>query len=117
MYIEVILCLGAVLLLVHLGHRLRRTLWSPAPWAPSALAVIPAQGDGDQLEQAVKGLLWLRSSHQAGLSILIADAGLNPGGQHLAQLLAKDHEVLLCPLEEVPAFLGQMVKDDFADSR
>jgi hypothetical protein len=63
------------------------------PVAGPTLAVIPARGNGEALEQTVAGLLWLR---RAGLwrgTIIIQDRGLTPEGLALARQLSRKDEV------------------------
>ena len=60
------------------------------PGGCAARMVVDAKGDGDGLEQTVKGLLWLR---RAGLwrgEIVIKDRGLDPEGAALARMLAEE---------------------------
>lgn len=51
-------------------------------------ALIPGQGDGDSLEQAVRALIWLRGLGLLDCPIIIADLGLTHEGRELALRLA-----------------------------
>ena len=78
-----------------------RLLLPVGTWGP-AYAVVPASGDGAGLEQAVKGLLWLRGAGLAQFTVVIADGGLDPAGRALASALMNGRQgVLLCPAEQL----------------
>lgn len=53
-----------------------------------SVTVLPAAGDGEALEQALNGLLWLRDGGLLKGRILIADCGLSAAGKALAVALA-----------------------------
>lgn len=48
-------------------------------------AVVPARGGGDGLEEALRGVLWLRSGTGGRWPVVIADCGLDESGRRLAQ--------------------------------
>ena len=65
-------------------------------------AVLPASGDGQNLEHDLRGLLWLRQSGMACLRVVIADCGLNDQGRKLAALLSRrEEDVTVCPADRV----------------
>lgn len=105
--LEMVLSLLAVLGLLSLGWLLFGRLLAPGGCAAPVFAIIPAQGDGAALEQAVKELLWLRAGEIARYTVVVADAGLTPDGVAVAQKLAqREPGILLCALDEVPGILG-----------
>ena len=70
-------------------------------------AVVPAAGDGENLEYDVKSLLWLRGGQRARFTIVIADQGLNEMGRAAAgALLARDQGVVVCPMEGLSQYLS-----------
>lgn len=69
-------------------------------------AVVPADGEGEHLEQDVKGLLWLRGGELARFTIVIADNGLDPAGRAVAAaLLADSTGVVVCPGDRLGAYI------------
>ena len=72
--------------------------------------VVQARGDAPELENLLRGALWLRESGTAAADILLVDcglteedAGLDSEGRRLARLLAdREPGVLLCPLAALP---------------
>jgi hypothetical protein len=93
---EVLLAALTVIGLLSLGWSLFGRMLTPV--GPGAVyAVVPASGGGEGLEQTVRGLLWLRGGELAGLTVLVADTGLNEQGRQLAEGLCRQWEqVLLC---------------------
>lgn len=74
-------------------------------------AVIPAVGDGEDLEQTLRHLQWLRSEKLTRFTILVVDAGLTPQGLDTIRALGnKDPTLLFCPAEEATLILQR--KDD-----
>ena len=70
-----------------------------------AVALIPAQGDGEHLEQ-VRSLGALRREQGIFGPVLLVDCGLTEEGRKLCALLAKkDRFVSVCTREEVPGYL------------
>lgn len=55
-----------------------------------AEVTVTGQGDGAELEQAVKGLLWLRRSGLWRGTVLIRDGGLNTKGMAVARRLTQE---------------------------
>ncbi len=88
------------LLWLCLGH-----LLTPAGGC-RVLAVLPGRGDGEDLEQAVKGLLWLREGGLLEGRVLIADCGLDPAGKAIAMALcAQEPGVGLCTADELKHYI------------
>lgn len=73
----------AVLLWWQLGRLLR-----PLP-APGVKILVPAQGDGGQLEQTLRALYWLRGMGLLRGGIVIETEQLTPAGLALAEELAR----------------------------
>lgn len=99
--VEIILATLAVIGLLSLGWSLFGRLLTPVGPNP-VYAVVPASGGGEGLEQTVKGLLWLRSGELAGMTVVVADAGLDEDGRRLAEALCRQLEqVRLCTAAEL----------------
>ena len=102
-----VLALLAAAGLLALGWALFGKLLAPAGADGPVYAVVPAAGDGGGLEQAVKGLLWLRGGDLARFTIVIADSGLDPAGRaRAAALLARDRGIVLCPADRLGAYIS-----------
>ena len=84
--------------LVSLGWLALGALLLPGRCA--ARMVVPARDAGEGLEQAVKGLLWLRRTGMWRGEIVIEDCGLNGDGAALARALAEKDGV--CFSGDVP---------------
>ena len=70
------------------------------------VALIPAQGDGEHLEEQVRSLGALRREQGIFGPVLLVDCGLTEEGRKLCALLAKkDRFVSVCTREEVPGYL------------
>ena len=70
------------------------------------VALIPAQGDGDALEQ-VHTLERMRREQGVLGMILLVDCGLTDEGQRVSRLLAReDRWVALCQMEEIGRYLS-----------
>lgn len=109
--LEMVLSLLAVFGLLSVGWLLFGRVLTPGPLAAPVLAVIPATGDGAALEQAVKGLLWLRAGQARRYTVVIADAGLSSDGAAVAQRLAQREDgIVFCTLSEVPRLLRQVTR-------
>ena len=71
-----------------------------------AVALIPAQGDGERLEEQLRSLGALRREQGIFGPVLLVDCGLTEEGRKLCALLAKkDRFVSVCTREEVPGYL------------
>ena len=64
------------------------------PGGCAARMVVYAEGDGGGLEQAVKGVLWLRRTGLWRGEVVIEDCGLDGDGAALARTLAEENGVL-----------------------
>ena len=81
---------GALLTPVRSGRDTRITL------------VVQARGDAPELENLLRGALWLRESGTAAADILLVDCGLTEEAAALAERLARQCEDLkLCNTEEI----------------
>lgn len=106
--LEVILAFLAVAGLVAIGWLLYGHLLLPAGRAEGAL-ILPGQGDGEELEQALLGALWLRESGLLSGKVVIADCGLTPAGLAAAERLAfGETGVYLCRDGALGALLDEM---------
>ena len=91
---QILLVLLAAVGLLAVGWLIFGTLVTPVAGSGGPVyAVVPASGDGEHLEQDVKGLLWLRG-------------GLSATGRRVAAaLLTGSRGVVLCPLEQLETYL------------
>lgn len=72
-----------------------------------AVALIPAQGDGECLEQQVRAVSLLRREQGVLGTVLVVDCGLSEEGLRLAQLLAReDRWVAVCTKETIGDYLS-----------
>lgn len=105
--LEVILSLLAVAGLLSLSWLLLGRILTPAGNGET-LSLVPGKGDGEDLEQSVRGLLWLRGGDLLTGNVLIVDCGLSPTGRAIATALClREPGVELCPLSEVPVYIKQ----------
>lgn len=105
--LEVILAFLAVAGLAAIGWLFYGHLLLPAGGAEGAL-VLPGQGDGEELEQALLGALWLRESGLFSGKVVIADCGLTPAGLEAAERLTfGEAGVCLCRDEALGALLDK----------
>ena len=103
--LEILLSLLAVTGLISIGWLCFGRLFTPAG-GHQAYTLVPATGDGDDLEQAVNGLLWLRSGELLGGRVVILDCGLTPAGRALAHALCqREAGVEICPLSELSVYI------------
>ena len=63
------------------------------PGDRGARLAVCARGGGEDLEQTVKGLLWLRRTGLWRGELVIEDCGLDEGGAALARALAEENGV------------------------
>lgn len=73
----------------------------------NVIALIPAYGDGAQLEEQVRSLAALGRETGCFSSILLADCGLSDEGRQRAAILAADPRVRLCGPEDIPDILSR----------
>lgn len=105
-WFDLILTLFGVFGLLCLGWMGLGRLLLESPLESRTYAVVSARDDAGDLEQAVRGLLWMRGSGRQRYTVVIADAGLSPAGRQIATMLAnREGQVVLCPLERVGEYL------------
>ena len=106
--LEVVLSLLAVMGLLSLGWLTFGHLLTPAGTGRCCV-VIPAQGAGNGLEQAVTGMLWLRAGGLMNAPILVADWRLDEEGRAVAAALClREPEIGLCPASELSVYIKQI---------
>lgn len=65
-------------------------------------AVVWGTGAGEELEQRVRGLMWLQSCGVLRCTVVLADAGLSRAGRELAVHLERQYPTLvLCTRREL----------------
>ena len=103
--VEIILATLAVIGLLSLGWSLFGRMLTPVGPGP-VYAVVPASGGGEGLEQTVRSLLWLQGGELAGVTVVVADMGLDEDGRRLAEALCRQSEqVQLCAAAELPRII------------
>lgn len=100
--VTAVLCvLGLTGFLWWLIGRLLRPLPGQSAWI-----LLPGRGDGAELEQSVRGFIWLRSLGLVKCPILIADLGLTREGRNVAlRLCARWPGVVLWPGSDLYGYL------------
>ena len=69
--------------------------------------LLPAQGDGENLEQQVRQLSRLRYEQGVLGMVLVVDCGLSEEGRKLAKVLSReDRWVSVCKKEEIGSYLS-----------
>ena len=72
------------------------------------VALVPAQGDGEALEQQVNALALLRREQGVFEMILLVDCGLSEEGLKISRMLAKrDRWVAVCRKDEIGSYLAE----------
>ena len=84
---DVLLTAICVLGLAFLAWWLLGRMFRPIA-EPCCRALIPGRGGGEELEQAVRALIWLRGLGLLNCPIVIADVDLTPQGREIALRLA-----------------------------
>ena len=80
--------------------------WIRRPAKRSAMALIPAQGSGGDLQEQVYTLTGFSRDHGIIGSILVVDCGLDEEGQTLCRILQRENRwVTLCRPEDVAGYL------------
>lgn len=103
--LEVILSLLAVVGLLSLSWLLLGHILTPAGNGET-VSLVPGQGDGEDLEQAVRGLLWLRGGGLLTGSVVIVDCGLSPEGRAIAAALCvREPGVEVWPLSQLSVYI------------
>ncbi len=103
---------GLVALLASIGLAsimwtvVRAVLYAGPERRKGVVALLPAAGAGEGLEEQVKTLGALRSERELFGMVLVVDCGLTEEGRKLARRLARqDRWVSLCRQDEVADFL------------
>jgi len=70
-------------------------------------ALLPAQGNGDNLEEQIRLLHNLRREQNMFGRTLLVDCGLTEEGRKLAELLARNHRwITLCGTDDLGSYLS-----------
>ncbi len=104
MFIQITLCALLILGFAWLLRMLGCTLLTPVRSSRDArlTLVIRARGDAPELENLLRGALWLRGSGTVAADILLVDCGLTEEAAALVERLARRCEDLkLCNTEEI----------------
>ncbi len=103
--VEVLLALFSVLGLLSLSWLLLGHILTPADGG-KVCAVIPAKGGGEDLEQSVRGVLWLKGGGLLPGRVVIVDCGLDADGRALAEALLRQEPLLeVCALENLEEYI------------
>ena len=103
--LEVVLSLLAVVGLMSLGWLSFGHLLVPSG-GEGIWALIPGRGDGGDLEQQVRSLLWLRGGGLLSGNIVILDWDLTPGGRAVAAALClREPGIDLCPAARLMEYI------------
>lgn len=114
-FLEILLSLLAVAGLLGLGWLCFARVLRPMG-GRHAVTILPAEGEGEELEQALTGLFWLRGAGFTVGRVVIVDRGLTRQGVALAQVLAQQEPgVYLCPREELGDRLEDLWEDQDAE--
>ena len=104
---------GLVALLASIGLAsifwtiIRAVLYAGPDRRNSVVALLPAAGGGEGLEEQVKTRRALRGEQELFGMVLLVDCGLNEEGRKLAKLLVRqDRWVSLCRQEEIAVYLA-----------
>ena len=104
MVIQITLCVLLILGFAWLLSMLGCALLTPVRSGRDTriTLVVQARGDAPELENLLRGALWLRESGTAAADILLVDCGLTEEAAALAERLARQCEDLkLCNTEEI----------------
>ncbi len=112
--LEVILALLSVAGLMSLSWLLMGHILTPAG-SERTVSLVPGTGDGETLEQSVRGLLWLRGGGLLAGNVLIVDCGLTPAGKAIAAALClREPGVECCPASELSVYIKQQTAEGVA---
>lgn len=82
-----------------------RLLTPPLGTAP-ALVLLPARGDGEDLDLAVSHLIWLQGGRITRFSIVLVDLGLTEQGRaRVLALMERDPTLRCCLPEALPELM------------
>ena len=85
----------------------KAVLYPGAPRRQNIVALVTAQGDGEQMEQQVRTLRRIRQEQRLFGSILLVDCGLNEEGKKISRLLERqDRWVTLCTADEISRYIS-----------
>lgn len=104
MFIQITLCALLILGFAWLLRMLGCALLTPVRSSREAqlTLVIRARGDAPELEQLLRGILWLRESGTLMADVLLVDCGLTDTARALCERAARQCEDLkLCNTEEI----------------
>ena len=105
--LETLTAVICVLGLTGAGWWLLGRLLRPLP-CTQTFVLLRGRGDGEELEHAVRGFIWLRSLGVLTAPILIADIGLNAVGRDVAlRLCARWPGVVLWPVDDLENYLNE----------
>ena len=103
---SIIALLAAAGLASLLWGAIRALLFSRPRRPFRAMALIPARGNGDQLEGEIRSIALLSAQGGRITRVLIVDCGLTEEGQKLCRLLAREERwVIFCLREEIGRYL------------
>lgn len=104
---------GLVALLASIGLAsimwtvVRAVLYAGPERRKGVVALLPASGGGEGLEEQVKALRALRGEHELFSMVVLVDCGLSEEGRKLAKLLVReDRWAALCRPDEVADYLA-----------
>lgn len=104
MFIQITLCALLILGFAWLLRMLGCALLTPVRSGRDTriTLVVQARGDAPELENLLRGALWLRESGTLMVDVLLVDCGLTEEAAALAERLARRREDLkLCNTEEI----------------
>ena len=103
---------GAIALLASVGlasivwTAVRALLFAGPAVRREIAALLPAQGDGERLEEQLRALQRLRQEQDLFGAVLLVDCGLTEEGRKLAGILARERRwVTLCGKDEIGRYL------------
>ena len=113
--LEVILALLAVAGLMSLSWLLMGRILTPVG-SEETVSLVPGTGDGETLEQSVRGLLWLRGGGMLAGNILMVDCGLTQTGRAVAAALClREPGMESCPASELSVYIKRKAAEVKAD--
>ncbi len=99
--------LAAIGLASLMWMAVRAVLFARPARRSGVVALIPAKGDGDLVEEQVHTLALMRSEQGIIGQVLLVDCGLTEEGQKLCKLLAReDRWVSLCRPDQIGSYIA-----------
>ena len=81
-------------------------LLTPPPGTAATLVLLPARGDGEELDLAVSHLIWLQGGRMTRFSIVLVDLGLTEQGRaRVLTLMERDPTLRCCLPEALPELM------------